>query len=473
MKITRADTSQEPSKDLSKILIDEGVEYSVLGWIVNNLDEAEKQAVKLTPHDFTDAQPKGLISIILKELANDKMPDEIKLINIARSQKVLEKFENLDFYKSFSSKDIDWAISKLKDRSARRTLADELTREVQNVYDLDADVDSLMQRLSELPEKVVSNHRSQSKTLIDIAQEAKDLVEPPPILHGDSALDAYFAGLSIPGYVEGILGRTGHGKSRFGQGRALLYAEQGYNVQWVQLEGSRFETLHDICSIGGDGDFMKKIHVQDSFYTLSDIMREIRTLHYDIGLDVVFIDYLQEIQAEGYRPSEVRQEKSYISRSLRRLAKELGIYMIWMLQPSREDKHSKGWAKQPSLSDIIETSQIEKDCYMVSGVFRPNMVPDLVVNERVKWYDHTDLRPNLQPYDSVVIQQLKNRKSPRNKRLLHLIDSSEGMKPYLGSTRDEYDDYAGSIESKGRDNIVEGFRPEDMPPLPLLEEAPF
>jgi replicative DNA helicase len=403
--------SQEQLTNPEVTFQDPGTEYSVIGYLILNMHESERYLAKLSVDDFTDEQPRGIIKEMLRQYTQDGKPDERKMVNILRNSKVLESYEDFRFYKDAATRDIDWGVKHLKSLRSRRMISDHLSQEMQNVYDLDIDVEGVLNRLTDLPNRVVKDAAAVSQSLRDVEQEFQDQKEPELIRIDDPIFERFYDNSCRKGFVEGILGRTGHGKTRYAHKRAIQMVNEGQTIAWFQLEGDKFETLQEMKAINRDSpddSWMDRVFVQDSYYLLSDIMREIRILCLDHDIDAVFIDYLQEITAEGYRPSDVRLEKSHISRSLRRLAKELDIFMVWLLQPSREEKHSRGWGNQPKLSDIIETSQIEKDCYIVNGVFRPNMSPDLVTNEKVKWYDDT-----LMPYHSIVIQQLKNRKSAR------------------------------------------------------------
>jgi replicative DNA helicase len=93
--------------------------------------------------------------------------------------------------------------------------------------------------------------------------------------------------------------------------------------------------------------------------------RRLKAEH-DVGLFI--IDYLQLINAP--RESENRQaEISYISRSLKALARELRTPVIALSQLSRAPEQ-RGGARRPVLSDLRDSGAIEQDADLVIFIYR-------------------------------------------------------------------------------------------------------
>ncbi|MFH0921909.1 MAG: replicative DNA helicase [Fibrobacterota bacterium] len=84
-------------------------------------------------------------------------------------------------------------------------------------------------------------------------------------------------------------------------------------------------------------------------------------------LDILIVDYLQLMEASK-KMSSREQEISYISRSLKGLAKDLGIPVLALSQLARrvEDRQDS----RPQLSDLRESGAIEQDADVVLFVYR-------------------------------------------------------------------------------------------------------
>lgn len=92
-----------------------------------------------------------------------------------------------------------------------------------------------------------------------------------------------------------------------------------------------------------------------------------RRLHMEYGLDLVILDYLQLMSSETRTDNRV-QEVSYISRSLKQLARELNVPILAAAQLSRAVEQRAD--KEPQLSDLRESGSLEQDADIVLFIYR-------------------------------------------------------------------------------------------------------
>lgn len=101
--------------------------------------------------------------------------------------------------------------------------------------------------------------------------------------------------------------------------------------------------------------------------TIADIRAKCRKQKQTGGLDLVVIDYLQLINGTG-KSGNRQEEVSNISRSLKQMARELGVPVIALSQLSREiDKRED---KHPVMADLRESGSLEQDADIVLFLYR-------------------------------------------------------------------------------------------------------
>ncbi|MEK3920594.1 replicative DNA helicase [Paenibacillus sp. FSL K6-2393] len=114
------------------------------------------------------------------------------------------------------------------------------------------------------------------------------------------------------------------------------------------------------------------IYVDDSAgITIQDICSKCRRLKKEKGLAMIMIDYLQLIEVAGGKGKSGenrQQEVSYISRTLKHLARELDVPVIALSQLSRAVEQRQD--KRPMMSDLRESGSIEQDADIVSFLYR-------------------------------------------------------------------------------------------------------
>lgn len=99
--------------------------------------------------------------------------------------------------------------------------------------------------------------------------------------------------------------------------------------------------------------------------SIMELKAKARRIKAEHGLDLLIVDYLQLIEAAGKDVRE--QEVAYITRSLKGLARELGVPVIACSQLSRAPERTP---RKPRLSDLRESGEIEQTADVVAFIYR-------------------------------------------------------------------------------------------------------
>jgi len=103
--------------------------------------------------------------------------------------------------------------------------------------------------------------------------------------------------------------------------------------------------------------------------TVMEMRSKARRLKIEHDLQLIIIDYLQLMQGSSKKGNENRQQEiSEISRSLKGLARELGVPVIALSQLSRSVESRQ--VKKPMLSDLRESGSLEQDADIVAFLYR-------------------------------------------------------------------------------------------------------
>ena len=116
-----------------------------------------------------------------------------------------------------------------------------------------------------------------------------------------------------------------------------------------------------------------KIWVDDTpGISIREVRAKAMELKYSHDIDYLIVDYLQLMTAPEYHSHNREAEVSYISRTLKALAKELHVPIIALSQLSRAVE-TRGGSGRPKLSDLRESGAIEQDADIVGFIYRPEV----------------------------------------------------------------------------------------------------
>ncbi len=148
----------------------------------------------------------------------------------------------------------------------------------------------------------------------------------------------------------------------------LLSSESGVNLRKLRFESqTEVDERRLMNAIGILSE--APIYLDDSpMLRVVEMRSKARRLYFEHGVDLIIVDYLQLMQGEGIRGENRVQEISYISRSLKALARELSVPVIAVSQLSRAVEWRA--SHRPQLSDLRESGSIEQDADVVTFIYR-------------------------------------------------------------------------------------------------------
>lgn len=217
-------------------------------------------------------------------------------------------------------------------------------------------------------------------TIDELSKRSDDIFGVPT---GFTDLDRLLTGLNASDLLI-VAGRPGQGKSGFlmsvARNAAVLHKK---HVAVFSLEMSNEQVAQRMISQEtgidaqrlrtgklNDDEWPKFTHAIEMFsdtklflddtpaVTPLQLRTKCRRIHMEYGLDLVIIDYLQLMGGESRNDNRV-QEVSYISRSLKILARELNVPVLTAAQLSRAVEQRSD--KRPVLSDLRESGCLAGD----------------------------------------------------------------------------------------------------------------
>jgi replicative DNA helicase len=156
----------------------------------------------------------------------------------------------------------------------------------------------------------------------------------------------------------------------------LLSSESGVNLRHVRniyqrggTELTREEEQEERRIMDASGVLAEApIYIDDSpQLRVVEMRSKARRLYYERGLNLIIVDHLGLMQADGRVENRV-QEISYISRSLKAVARDLNIPVLVVSQLSRASEWRA--SHRPQLSDLRDSGSIEQDADVVIFIYR-------------------------------------------------------------------------------------------------------
>jgi len=385
-------------------------EKTVLGGILLNNKNLNVVLSIISPEDFyRDAHRKIIEKITI--LVDKGLPvDVLTLSEELQKSGLLEEVGGAAYLASLldgvpKSLNIEFYARIIKEKSLLRQLILSSAKIISSSYEQKEDADELLDEaqaaIIEVAEQRVKPGfipvgmlTAPTLDMIKVMHDRKETVTGVP--SGFRDLDALTSGFHNSEFIV-IAARPSMGKTALCLNISQYTGiKTDYSVGFFSLEMAKEQVVIrllcgeaqlDIKKVRtgfiGDRDFERlklaaealsqaKIFVDETAaLTVMEMKAKARRLKMEQSLDLLFVDYIQLMRTGG-RFENRTQEMSYISRSLKELAKEVKIPVVGISQLSRAPE--KGRREPiPQLSDLRESGAIEQDADVVIFIYRPEL----------------------------------------------------------------------------------------------------
>ena len=382
-------------------------EQAIIGSMLTDKDAVISAIEVLKEDDFYREDNRLIYSAILN-LYNRAEP--IDIITVKAELEAMGKFEQvggLEYLAELPEKVPTTANSSkyikiVEEKSTLRNLIKTANEIIELGYDPTEDVEDIMEGAEKKIFNIMQNknqkgYSAMKDILVDSFTQLEELYNRKQhitgVPTGFADLDYKTAGFHSSDLIL-IAARPAMGKSAFALNIATNAAVRAkVPVAIFSLEMSKEQMVNRIlCSEAmvdsnkvrtgklEDDDWTKlaeaigplseaEIYIDDTpGISVMEIRAKCRKLKLEKNIGMVVIDYLQLVQGSNKRNGSREQEISEISRSLKILAKEIGVPVIALSQLSRAVEQRPD--HRPMLSDLRESGAIEQDADIVMFLYR-------------------------------------------------------------------------------------------------------
>jgi replicative DNA helicase len=416
-------------------------EASLLSAILHNDEALLIAQEKVRPEDFYVDAHRKIYQAMLALFEKSEAVDIVTVSNWLEQKNLLEGIGGSAFLAKIIH-EVPLAVNPasyakiVKEKAVLRLLIEKASSIAQRCYDDNEDVSEVVD-FAEQEIFAVSSEKGSAAyfglsellndTFLSIESRSRDRSPVTGVPTGFNRLDMLTSGFQ-PTDLLILAARPGMGKTALALNIAKHAAtKENLPVLVFSLEMSKEQLVTRVlCSeakvnakrvrdgfLGADelqrlADASDRIHnaplyIDDSGkLTVMDVRTKARRMKKDKGLGLIVIDYLQLMT--GPKDAERRDlELSYISRSLKSLAKELHVPVLALSQLNRklEDRGDK----HPQLSDLRESGALEQDADVIMFIYRESVYSQMENN----------------PDQSAELKVAKQRNGPTGKVLLTFV----------------------------------------------------
>jgi len=382
-------------------------EQALLSGILIDADALGKVLEIINPDDFYRETHRKIFESMLSLYERNEPTDLLTVGDELRKTSMLEAAGGMSYLATLvdqlpSAAHIASYARIVKEKAILRGLISAATEIIakgqgENADDIDRFVDDAEQIIFKISEKRIRQGFFPVKEIVkDSFKAIESLYEKKELLTGVTTgfrdLDRLTCGLQ-PADLIIVAGRPSMGKTAFALNIAENAAcEKKVCVAIFSLEMSKEQLVQrmlcGLAKVDGSklrGGFLREsdwpkltraagklsespIFIDDTpALSVLEMRAKARRLKKEKGLGLIVVDYLQLMRSSLHTDSRER-EISDISRSLKALAKELGVPVIALSQLNRSVESRTD--KRPQLSDLRESGAIEQDADVIAFIYR-------------------------------------------------------------------------------------------------------
>ena len=381
-------------------------EQSVIGSMIMDQDAIVTAMEILLQEDFYHKQYGILFDAMIELYSSGQPVDLVTLQNKLKEKDVPQEVSSLEFVGELvravpTSANVKYYCNIVKENSMKRKLI-RVTEEIENeCYAGKESLESVLDKTEHDIFALLSSRTGGDYVPIrQVVMNALEKIEKASQQDGNVTgiptgfidLDYRTAGLQ-PSDLVLIAARPSMGKTAFVLNIAQYMAfRKDVTVAIFSLEMSKEQLVNRLLAMEShvDSQNMRTGNLKDEDWTklvegadiigksnliiddtpgisIAEMRSKCRKYKLEHNLGIVMIDYLQLMSGSGKSDSR-QQEISDISRSLKALARELGVPVIALSQLSRAVEQRPD--HRPMLSDLRESGAIEQDADVVMFIYR-------------------------------------------------------------------------------------------------------
>jgi len=369
-----------------------------------------KLLTRLRPEHFYFKAHQDIFRTILELFEHGQLPDVVTVANRLEERGKLESVGGRSYLQELllrvpATAAVEHYADIVEGKALRRWLIEAAARIAELGYDEGVPLEEALDRAEEAIFSIAERRSMPGYFLLrdflpahlEVLEELhKDPKRRPvaAISTGFQEFDALTSGFHPADFIV-IAGRPGTGKTALALGIARDAAlRQGKKVGIFSLEMSKEQVLERLLCAEAQVDLHRLRtgylppakwgliaaaagRLNDAVILIDDtpnatvlsIKAKARQMMREHGLDLVIVDYLQLVEA-GIKADVREQQIAYVSRTLKGMARELGIPVIACSQLNRQVER-RGEDARPKLSDLRESGAIEQDADLVVFIHRP------------------------------------------------------------------------------------------------------